>query len=205
MLNLMILQRIRIQTSSKFCIAFTLRRTNNPTNQILKTTAQFQIREETQIISKLEEIWWNPQDLWNTVMKTCWSNVATSCRTVRAQRHFSVRAQSTKETIWRVDSKREGPRNTNDKSAASARFYCLSRTVRALMRSDGLHCWSDCPVPDAADGPRSMGGRSAAWYSFFQLLSTFWFWISNPNWCLYMDISTNPRVSMHAYTYYVIE
>jgi hypothetical protein len=29
-----------------------LRRTNNPTNQILKTTAQFQIREETQIISK---------------------------------------------------------------------------------------------------------------------------------------------------------
>jgi hypothetical protein len=48
------LQRILIQTSSKFCIAFTLRRTNNPTNQILKTTAQFQIREETQTISKLK-------------------------------------------------------------------------------------------------------------------------------------------------------
>jgi hypothetical protein len=52
--ELMILLRTLIQTGSKFCTAFTVSRTNNPTKQICKTTAQFQIREETQIISKLK-------------------------------------------------------------------------------------------------------------------------------------------------------
>jgi hypothetical protein len=149
----------------------------------------------------------------DTVMKTCWWNVATSCRTVRSQLHFTVRAHSTQESIGRVESKR-GRANEHKWQVCGhwsillpcrGRSALGRRTVRALMISDGLRDWSDCPCPDAADGPRSMGGRSASWYSFFQLLSTFWFWISNPSWCLYMDISTNLRVSMHAYTHYVIE
>ena len=149
----------------------------------------------------------------NTVMKTCRWNVATSCRTVRAQLYFTVRAHSTQESIGRVESKREQANERNWQVCCHCPFLlpCRGRsalgrrTVRALMSSDGLQGWSDCPVPDAADGPRSMGGRSATWYSFFQLLSTCWFWISNLNWCSYMDILTNPRVSMHAYTYDVIE
>jgi hypothetical protein len=41
-------------------------RTSNPTNQICKTTAQFQIREETQIISKLKRF-----DEIHNIMKYC--------------------------------------------------------------------------------------------------------------------------------------
>jgi hypothetical protein len=67
--------------------------------------------------------------------------------------------------------------STNDKAVATGRFYCPVadgprwgggrsalgwRTVRALMISDGLRGCPDCPGPDAADGPWSMGGRSVA-------------------------------------------
>ena len=137
--------------------------------------------------------------LEDTVMKTCWWNVATSCRTVRAQRHFSVRAQSTKETIWRVESKREGASNTNDKSAVSARFYCLSRTVRAG------------------------GGRSAPWWvqtvciadrtvQFLMLRTVRGPWADGPrpdtqfsNVCPLSDFEFQIRIGAHKWTFRPIQ
>jgi hypothetical protein len=61
-----------------------------------------------------------------------------SFRTIRAQLHFTVRSQSTKVTFRRVESVRGEATDESDKLTASARFNCLSRTVRA----------------GAADGPR---------------------------------------------------
>jgi hypothetical protein len=57
--------------------------TNNPTNQIYKTIAQFQIREEIQIIQKLKIF-----DEIHKIMKyrddDMLVELFTSCRTVRA-------------------------------------------------------------------------------------------------------------------------
>jgi hypothetical protein len=55
----------------------------------------------------------------------------TSFRTVRAQLHFTVRTQSTKVTFRREESERGEPMDESDKLTGSARFNCLSRTVRA--------------------------------------------------------------------------
>jgi hypothetical protein len=91
----------------------------------------------------------------------------TSFRTVRVQLLFTVRAQSTKVTFWRVESVRGELMNRNDKLTASARLNCLSWTVRARAvdgpRPDNfMRFRPDCADLDTADGPRSMGGQSAA-------------------------------------------
>jgi hypothetical protein len=72
--------------------------------------------------------------------------LSTSFRTVRAQLLFTVRAQSTKVTFWRVESVRGEAMDRNDKLTASTRLNCLSRMVRA----------------GAADGPRPDNFRLSA-------------------------------------------
>jgi hypothetical protein len=84
----------------------------------------------------------------------------TSFRTVRAQLHFTARTQSTKVTFRRVESERGETMDESDKLTGSARFNCLSRTVRALVTQTVCTAPSDCPKPDTTDGPRSIGGRS---------------------------------------------
>jgi hypothetical protein len=86
----------------------------------------------------------------------------TNFRTVRAQLHFTVRSQSTKVTFRRVESVRGEATDESDKLTASARFNCLSRTVRALMIQTVCSAVSDCPDPDTADGPWSLPGRFVA-------------------------------------------
>jgi hypothetical protein len=65
--------------------------------------------------------------------------LSTSFRTVRAQLHFTVRTQLTKVTLRRVESERGETMDESDKLTGSARFNCLSRTVRARA--------ADCPRP----------------------------------------------------------
>ena len=150
--------------------------------------------------------------LWNTGMKTCLLNFPQAFGL--SVRNFSSPSAHNRRKWpfgeWRAWEERQWVEMTSWLplpvfTAYRGRSAQGLRTVRALITSDCLRFWPDCLDPDTVDGPRSMGGRSAAWDSILQILSTFWFWISNLIWCSYMDISTNPRVSMHAYTHYGFE
>jgi hypothetical protein len=98
--------------------------------------------EESPNLKKFDEI--------NKIMKyrdeDMFVELPTSFRTVRAQLHFTVRTQSTKVTFRREESERGEPMDESDKLTGSARFNCLSRTVRA----------------GAADGPRPGNFRLSA-------------------------------------------
>jgi hypothetical protein len=150
--------------------------------------------------------------LWNTGMNTWLLNFPQAYgQFVRKfpSRSTHKRRESSLD-VWRVWEERQQMKVTSwlplpDLIAYRGRSAQGQRTVRALVTQTVYSADSDCPDPDTADGPQSIGGWSATWYSILQTLSTYWFWISNLIWCSYMDMSTNPKVSMHAYTHYVFE
>jgi hypothetical protein len=92
--------------------------------------------EESPNLKKLDEI----HEIMKYRDEDMVVELSTSFRTVRAQLHFTVRTQSTKVTLRRVESERGETMDESDKLTGSARFNCLSRTVRALVTSDCLHC-----------------------------------------------------------------
>ena len=63
--------------------------------------------------------------------------LSTSFRTFRAQLLFTVRAQSTKVTFWRVESESGVARVEIISLLPLPDFYCLSRTV-LVGAADGL-------------------------------------------------------------------
>ena len=88
-------------------------------------------------------------------MKTCWGNGAASCRTVRTQLHFTVRAHSTQESICERRAKENNRMGTTGKSAGSVPFSALSRTVRAGA--------ADGPRPDDLRRSARLLGLSISW------------------------------------------
>ena len=155
------------------------------------------------------QIWINQTNsmrFWNTEMKTWLMNSKQSPG--QSMRNFSSPSAHKRQEsplacgVW--ERKRQVLKVTiwlplPDLSACHGRSAWVMRTVRALSIQTVCSANSDCPEPDTSDGPRSLPGQSAAWYSNIQSLSTFWFWISNWVCRSNMDILTNPRVSMHAY------
>jgi hypothetical protein len=150
---------------------------------------------------------------WNTKMKT-WLMSSKQSPGQSVRNFGSPSAHKQQESplacgVW--ERKRQVLKKVNiwlplpDLSACRGRSAWGLWKVHALSIQTVCSADSDCPEPDTSDGPRSLPGQSAAWYSNIQTLSTFWFWISNLVYHSNMDILTNPRVSMHAYTHYVLE
>jgi hypothetical protein len=99
--------------------------------------------------------------LWNTGMKTCLLNFPQAFGL--PVRNFTSPSAHNRPKwplgVWKVREERQWMKVTSwlaqhDLSACHGRSAQGRRTVCALVTSDCLHFWPDCPDPDTADGPR---------------------------------------------------